>query len=447
MFLFKYLTLLACTAAEIRGQLRLSPYEESNLPNSIISKFPKSLIHIVLQFSGAVFPANYANLSVPTTIYSMPLCLDKCSENRSRDSLELKQDRVLRQGTDAFRLNSALVFVLIVKNGDNLGAQFSRRLFQSSYLQFSSRSLEQIMPTYYTILWRLNTSVGTSIFIKAYNIYNAAFEGHAGRTLPAVFYIDLSRTANQNKSIIGAFHCWYCGPETRLRPFTGGDDDELGSNLLSTYTQAIGIVTDMPWMYTKFGLTRYPAKLQYCPMTLGKSVDCVLDKLDGLMSVIANSTNDSSMAVDVFELKKMWPTFSYELISTSASSAYPIDVILTAESTSFHFVTSDSVTLPSSSSTLGTLLLPFDSSLWLAICLSVLMLVICAAATSSTSFVEALLIHGFDFCLPMVDQFVAEGVKKSNMARAVGTMTTFWGFAVIVLWNSYKSIMKSKLRV
>ena len=38
---------------------------------------------------------------------------------------------------------------------------------------------------------------------------------------------------------------------------------------------------------------------------------------------------------------------------------------------------------------------------------------------------------------------MSEGVQKSNMGRAVCVMTTFWLFAVLVLSNCYKGVMKS----
>ena len=95
-------------------------------------------------------------------------------------------------------------------------------------------------------------------------------------------------------------------------------------------------------------------------MSLSKSAGCLLDRLDGLMSFVTNPSQYSKYgAVDRSNTAK-GPEFSYAQITRSSD---PVDIIRTGESATFHFVTSDSVTLSSTSSSLGELLLPFDSSL------------------------------------------------------------------------------------
>ena len=417
--------------------------------NEIISRFNKCLPHIV-HFPSEL-PIRYEAIELPFSHYAFNITSVLGQANvagiqniRSR-KLNRRYHIDIPRHFRCFLVLLSTTYQVITDMSTHSSDLFWWATKQDTVLCSTSGSLlaSRILANFFVYFIQSFTSPLDSF---DWNSFTGKLYGGARGDLALVFVFLSSQDSNLTYSRIAAFYCHYCPKNQTWWNFSCGSNlRDCSSSMRLMLHSGFRRGENIPWRYgAQVGRRKTHAlpleKSEFCPLTL-KPSSCGVRLRDEVVNFLLEVLNWTFIQQVGDAGSRGVPVISYDTISPSR---YPIDAFIPGDSSTFRFITSDSVT-PVGSSFGNFFLSPFDTNTW--VCLGVTSFVIAivlAAFSSEENLAIAATFSALSSFSVLVDQFGIETNKTERHAAFVRSVIVLpWLFVALVITNAYKGIMKS----
>ena len=438
------------------------------LGNSILSHFSRCIPHVI-RFPSDL-PLDYAKLQVPRTEYAYT----DSAGNRSLLSWQMERTEKLREylngryHTNAIRhfrcflvLLSTSISQLTDEKSMFKASDLSRALRQDSVLPYGTtagwyegKRRPRIMPNYIVTFLATDSAEALPTF---------ATEAVSQSVLPwllssldwyeqaPIFFI--SKLGQNEVQYSGVYYCSFCPLQYEWHAFDSAKDASCPEAMMSTYRNSFGRNRrNVPWLYSLDFFDKFPQKTkEFCPLSLKANTSCISDDKNRVLAFLLDSSNwtligqvsdDDSRAN--YRFSSSLPRIQYKRLS---ALGYPADVLMTGDTASFRFVTSDNVARVGAS-LFGMLLTPFDIKIWLGIVTAVVVMAACITFFSShgSQRGNAMIWNVLTIASVLIDQpvtFVDMSRLHRTFVRVANVIVITWLLVTIIVSNSYKGIMKA----
>ena len=417
----------------------MSPAEaDISLFAAVLRHQPSCIVHIV----ETVYSPNYTNVLVP-------FILSKLCPHRecSKTETEVIKSRSAKRPT----LKNLFCFVGALLLSETHYEHYADQQWLSRLDQLMSHSYILGLPYPHNI----NIMTASQYFFIFDNVLHVTSDtvatGALVEALISLRYVHLPpifviRCVTSGVATVTNrwFVCHYCGGK-EFYEFECTEETACVHRMWEKYRIAIDDGKSVAWVINRLpikSIVRTFEKQKYCPMTLKrKTTNCYSRRLELTAGVVFAELNTT--AVNKPSELEIFATEMPSLYTTETLGGNNQELVLTGHSSSFLFITTDSV-VKSGRSLFGYLTNAFDLRVWYVISLAVAAIatILTYYETAQMSHLSAFLLKIIQTSAVLLDQayFPDRATHHRNVSRRAFVAT--WLMSALVLSVSYKCMFK-----
>ena len=270
---------------------------------------------------------------------------------------------------------------------------------------------------------------------------------HSSAHLPTILMILIQRKNASAQCKSALIFCMYCNDAQRFVPLDCPSAIGTAELTISRY------VNQVPWI--DFGAWPWNPKTELCPLTLSvkDSERCSAEKLN-VASIALSGLNLSEITRQPEFIGEANQRIPKLYLTAQHSTAQRPDVAAPVENSQYGLITSDCLLEENQGTNFGSLIKPFNLSVWTAVCLTATAV---AFSISGMRFncmhLRILALSMLSTCLILLEQFQNVSTTPNEVPGRTNTLingvkircvSAVWLITAFLITNWYKAEFKSK---